>query len=193
MFGTCDIMKLQSTAKCLSQQQTQGQSWVAAACQQHPLPSCCPCTSAAPATWWQPPPAAACAQLPSHIPNQKMILCGDEAGLRSSHLCHAHKTHLARSPGTASVAVVTSTHLPHRQTDTSVCPSGTASEGALGALVLAGTARPQQERSISEGSEERRGGQGCWDPRSSSRTAAGSQGSPTHPSCLVVPFLFFSN
>lgn len=82
-------------------------------------------------------------------------------------------------------------HPPPALTDGHVHPSGTASEDALGALVPAGAARPQQDRSISEGNEDRRGGQGCWDPQPSSRTAAGSQGSPTHPSCLVVRFLFF--
>lgn len=123
MFGTCDIMKLQSTAECLSQQQTQGQSRVAAACQQHPLPSRCPSTSAAPTTWREPPPAAACAQLPSSHPQPKNGFVWGRSGTASCHLCHAHNTHLAHSPGTASVAVVTSTHLLHRQTDTSIRPA----------------------------------------------------------------------
>lgn len=82
-FGTCDIMKLQSTAKCLSQQQTQGQSRVAAACQWHPLSSRCPSTSAAPGMCWQPPPAAACVSSLPDIPKQKIISCGNELGLCS--------------------------------------------------------------------------------------------------------------
>lgn len=143
-------MKLQSTAKCLSQQQTQGQSWVAAACQQHPLSSV-------------PPPQ----QGPEHggsdhqlrpvlnslpnIPNQKTISRGDKLGLRWQPPL-THKTHTWRwYPRTASVAVATSTHLPHRQMDTSVQHSQQGRAGSSGFLPARDLSKTH---SISEGNEE---------------------------------------
>lgn len=133
-FGTCDIMKLQSTAKCLSQQQTQGQSRVAAACQWHPLSSRCPSTSAAPGMCWQPPPAAACVSSLPDIPKQNNFMW-ERTWTVLTATPDTHNTHLAlTAPRTASVAVVTSTHLPHQQMDTSVRHSQQGSAGSSGFL-----------------------------------------------------------